>query len=104
MISRVFFCVFMKKTVEFILNLYDYNNMMNGEKEMSNYSDLTVDQIRSALDSMERNYSLAMDSESYGLANAFLAKIDRLREELVRVIRELDPHTTEADIRFFEGF
>jgi hypothetical protein len=72
--------------------------------KMSNYSDLTVEQIRSALDSMERNYSMAMDYESYGLANAFLAKIDRLREELVRVIRASDPHTTEADIRFFEEF
>lgn len=67
-------------------------------------SNLTIDQIRSALDLMERNYSIAMDSESYGLANAFLAKIDRLREELVNAIRVIDPYTSEADIRLFEGF
>jgi hypothetical protein len=71
---------------------------------MSNYSNLTVDQIRSALDSMERNYSLAMDGEAYGLANAFHAKIDRLRAELVKALLALDPHTTEADIFFYEGF
>ena len=72
--------------------------------KMSNYSDLTVEQIRSALDNMERNYSIAMDAEAYNLANWLHAKIDRLREELVRVIRASDPHTTEADIRFFEEF
>ena len=74
------------------------------EREMSNYSNLTVEQIRSSLDFMERNYSIAMDAEAYGLANAFLAKIDRLREELVKVIHELDSYTSESDIRFYEGF
>jgi len=64
---------------------------------------MTVDQIRFALDYMEANYSSAMDAEAYGLANAFLAKIDRLREQLVQAIRAEDPHTTESDIRYFEN-
>jgi len=65
---------------------------------------MTVDQIRSALDYMEANYSRAMDEGAYGLANAFLSKIDRLRDELIRAIQATDAHTTEADIRFFEGW
>lgn len=65
---------------------------------------MTIDQIRGALDHMEANYGLAMDADDYGLANAFLVKIDWLRDELVRAIRATDPHTTEADIRFFEGW
>ena len=64
---------------------------------------MTVDQIRIALDHMEANYSLAMDNSEYGLANAFHAKIDWLREELVRLIQADDPFATEADIRYFEG-
>lgn len=64
---------------------------------------MTVDQIRTALDRMERNYSLAMDAEDYGLANAFHAKIDGLWSELVRLIQAEDPFTTEADIRYFES-
>jgi two-component SAPR family response regulator len=63
---------------------------------------MTVDQIRTALDHMEANYSLAMDNSEYGLANAFLSKIDWLREELVRAIKAIDPYTTEADIHYFE--
>jgi hypothetical protein len=72
------------------------------EREMSNYTDLTIDQIRSSLDFMERNYSIAMDAEAYGLANAFLAKIERLRDQLIAVIRAEDPYASEADIRYFE--
>jgi hypothetical protein len=81
------------------------NYMMKTEDmKMSNYSDLTVNQIRDVLTWLESNYSLAMDGEAYGLANAIHAKIDRLRAELVKAILALDPHTTEADICFFEGF
>lgn len=71
---------------------------------MSNqtHTNLTVDQIRDVLTWLERNYSLAMDGEAYGLANAILAKIDRLKEALVAKIMAEDPHTTEADIRCFE--
>jgi hypothetical protein len=64
---------------------------------------MTVDQIRTALDHMETNYGLAMDAQDYGLANAFHAKIDWLWSELVRLIQAEDPFTTEADIRYFES-
>jgi hypothetical protein len=71
---------------------------------MNRYDYLSDDQIRSALDRMELNYELAMDSKAYGLANAFLAKIDGLRDTLTaRIMQEQDPYTTEADVRYFEG-
>ena len=64
---------------------------------------MTVDQIRTALDWMEANYSRAMDAEAYGLANAFLAKIKRLQKQLIQAIQATDPYASEADIRYFEG-
>ena len=65
--------------------------------------ELTIEQIRFALSQMELNYNLAMDQEAFGLADAFLSKIDRLREMLVNLINIQDPYTTDADIRYFEG-
>ena len=44
--------------------------------------EMTVDQIRTALDHMEENYGLAMDYKEYGLARAFKDKIDWLMAEL----------------------
>jgi hypothetical protein len=64
---------------------------------------MTIDQIRAALSHIESNYSLAMDTGEYGLANAFHAKIDCLWSELTRLIQAEDPYTSEADIRYFEG-
>ena len=65
---------------------------------------MTVDQIRTALTWMEENYSLAMDSEELGLAAALWDRIQHLQDELVRLLCAEDPYTTEADVRFFEGF
>ena len=76
--------------------------MMKGN-EMNRYSDLTIDQIRGALYHMELNYSMAMDSQSYGLASAFRSKIELLQEALVARITAEDPYTSEADVRYFEG-
>jgi len=67
---------------------------------MSKYDYLTIDQIRSALDHMEANYSAAMDCGAYGLANAFLDKITGLADELAH---RFDHYTTAADVRFFES-
>ena len=65
---------------------------------------MTVDQIRGALDHMESNYGLAIDADDMSLASAFYDKIMWLRSELIREIRAADPYTTEADIRYFEGW
>lgn len=70
---------------------------------MTKYDYLSIDQIRSALDYLESNYSLAMDGEAYGLADSLLAKIDGLQEALVSRLLAENPHTTEADIRYFEN-
>jgi hypothetical protein len=64
---------------------------------------MTIEQIRTALDHMEHNYTLAMDAGEYGLANAFHSKIDWLWAELTRMIQLEDPYTTEADIKYFES-
>ena len=69
----------------------------------NNDVELTIEQIRFALSQMELNYSLAIDSEAYGLANAFSSKIDRLREMLINLIQIQDQYTSEADARYFEG-
>jgi hypothetical protein len=65
---------------------------------------MTVDQIRTALDQMEANYSLAIDADELTLARAFYDKIMFLRSELVRTICAEDPCTSEADVRYFEGW
>lgn len=65
--------------------------------------ELTIEQIRFALAQLETNYGLAMDHEAYGLANAFLSKIELLKKMLVNLIQIQDPYTTEADVRYFEG-
>ena len=72
------------------------------EINMSKYDHLSIEQIRSALDFLEANYGKAMDGEAYGLANAILAKIDGVRETLTAKIMAEDPHTTAADVRYFE--
>lgn len=72
-------------------------------QEIKMYNYLNIDQIRSALDFLEANYSKAMDGEAYGLANAILAKIDGLTEELTVKIMAEDPYTTAADVRYFEN-
>ena len=64
----------------------------------------TVDQIRTILDELESNYSMAMDFQAYPLANHLLKQIDTLRDELVGLIMAEDPYTSEADVRYFEGW
>jgi hypothetical protein len=65
---------------------------------------MTVNQIREALSFMEANYSSAMDSDDYSFADAIHDKILILRDRLVKAIVAEDPCTTEADVRYFEGF
>jgi hypothetical protein len=69
---------------------------------MNRYDYLSDDQIRTALDWLESSYSHAVEADSYGLANALLAKIDGLRDTLTARVMQ-DPYTTEADVRYFEG-
>ncbi len=64
----------------------------------------TVNQIRAQLEMLESNYSMAMDFRAYPLANHLLKQIDALRDELVGLIMAEDPYTSEADVRYFEGF
>ena len=64
----------------------------------------TIEQIRTALDELESNYSMAMDFKAYPLADHLLPQIRALQDKLVELICAEDPYTTEADVRYFEGF
>jgi hypothetical protein len=70
---------------------------------MMSYEDLTLDQIRTAIPLIRKNSETAFANEAYSLADMLLRKADSLWDELVRRIQAEDPHTTEADIRYFEG-
>lgn len=65
---------------------------------------MTIDQIRSAISFMEANYNAAMEADDLSLASAIYDKIKRLQNELIRAICAIDSNTTEADVRYFEGF
>jgi hypothetical protein len=65
---------------------------------------MTVKLIRAALANIESNYSVAMDCENFELARYYYDKIRSLQNELVRAICAEDPCTSEADVRYFEGF
>ena len=62
-----------------------------------------ISAIRTALNFAESSYSKAMDRGDYDCANMLSRSIDKLWGMLVEAIRAKDPHTTEADIRFFEN-
>jgi hypothetical protein len=70
---------------------------------MMSYEDLTLNQIRHAIPFLRKNSKAAWEAEAYGLADCIQRKADDLWDELVRRIQAEDPHTTEADIRYFEG-
>jgi hypothetical protein len=67
------------------------------------YQDLSLDQIREAIPFIVANAKAAMSNEAYDLAHCLQDKAESLWDELVRRIQKDDPHTTEADIRYFEG-
>jgi hypothetical protein len=65
---------------------------------------LTLEQVRDAINWMQRNYDAAMEIEAYGLANKLYDKLEGLKIELIGRITAEDPYTTAADVRYFEGW
>jgi hypothetical protein len=61
-----------------------------------------IEAIRMDLTALEASYSLCMDTECYDEANMVSKAIDMQWGLLIAAIRAEDPHTTEADIRYFE--
>lgn len=53
---------------------------------------MNIEQIRTAMDYMEQNYSLAMDAGDESLAMAFNDKIQTLSDMLVRKLEEASPN------------
>jgi hypothetical protein len=61
-----------------------------------------IEAIRMDLTALETIYGLYMDTGRYDEANAISKALDNKWGMLVAAIRAEDPHTTEADIRYFE--
>ena len=72
----------------------------NMEKE----TDMTIDEIRTALDRCEARFTEAMKANDFQEARDQRTARDYFIEQLVRKIQEEDPYTTEADVRYYEGF
>ncbi len=66
---------------------------------MSRFSELTTNQVYTALDNMVSNRQLAQRFNDKGLVESLQYYIDQLAEVLVE--RNTDPCTTAADIRYF---
>ena len=67
------------------------------------YQDLSLDQIRHAIPFIVANAKAAARADAHDLAGMLQDRAESMWDELVRRIRAEDPHTTEADIRYFEG-
>ena len=63
-------------------------------------TNMTIQQLQTAITHMKHNVELAMEAGDTSLARAFYDKIDALCIELHRKID--DPATTLADVRYFE--
>jgi len=61
-----------------------------------------IEAIRMDLTALEVTYNLYMDTGRYDEANMISKALDNKWGMLVAAIRAEDPHTTEADIRYFE--
>jgi hypothetical protein len=67
------------------------------------YQNLTIDQLVNAVKYLDKNVTCALEARAFSLADAILDKADSVLKELVARVQAEDPHTTEADIRYFEG-
>jgi hypothetical protein len=68
---------------------------------MSRFSDLTDDQIYTSLSSMRASRKIAREAQDEGLVAALQVYINGMITTLIE--RNTDPHTTAADIRYFEN-
>ncbi len=68
---------------------------------MSRFTDLTTEQVYASLEKMKANRRIAREQEATGLVESLQSYIDNLIEILIE--RNTDPHTTSADIRYYEN-
>ena len=65
---------------------------------------MSIEQIRSTLSNIEASISIALDNHaSYEFSEFLLIQRDAYWNQLVKLIQSKDPHTTEADISYFES-
>ena len=65
---------------------------------------MTIEGLRTTLEELESNYEMARRFRAYHLVEALRDQILMVQDALVKAIVAEDPYTTEADVRFFEGF
>lgn len=65
---------------------------------------LTLDQVRDGLDWLQTNYQSLISHGEHGMAQMLASKIEAYQIELMGRITAEDPHTSEADVRYFENF
>jgi hypothetical protein len=65
---------------------------------------MTIEGLRTTLEELESNYEMARRFRAYPLVEALRDQILMVQDALVKAIVAEDPYTTEADVRFFEGF
>lgn len=66
-------------------------------------TNLSINEIRDILTSLEDAFSVAMDKHQSDIAVQIHAQIDSMWNLLVAAIKAEDPYATEADIRYFEN-
>lgn len=68
---------------------------------MIDFSNFTNEQISTSLSSMKASRKIAQEAKCYGLVESLQYYIDQMIEVLIS--RNDDPHTSAADIRYFEN-
>ena len=68
---------------------------------MTRFTDLTTEQVYASLEKMKANRRIAREQEATGIVESLQSYIDSLIEVLIE--RNTDPHTTAADIRYYEN-
>lgn len=69
---------------------------------MSRFSHMSDEQIHASLSSMRASRKIAREAKDEGLVAALQAYINGMITVLID--RNTDPHTTAADIRYFENY
>lgn len=64
---------------------------------------LNDDQLRGALFAVSHLFGVHLDNGDFVLAGGMKVLHEQVSQALTKSITDADPHTTEADVRFFEN-
>ena len=68
------------------------------------YAEMNFDQLRAEMIAAEDGMMFADEAKDYVAMSRWREILNEIWPIYVEAIQADDPHTTEADIRFFEGF